>query len=58
MVADLDDNIVFENIQNNDISLSLKGLTAFKQQAETAKHTLQREHRQLNRLGILTTALK
>ncbi|BDR99734.1 MULTISPECIES: hypothetical protein [Pseudomonadati] len=37
MVADLDDNIVFENIQNNDISLSLKGLTAFKQQAETAK---------------------
>ena len=37
MVADLDDNIVFENIQNNEINLSLKGLTAFKQQAETAK---------------------
>ena len=37
MVADLDDNIVFENIQNNETSLSLKGLTAFKQQAETAK---------------------
>ena len=37
MVADLDDNIVFENIQNNEISLSLKGLTAFKEQAETAK---------------------
>lgn len=37
MVADLDDNIVFENIQNNEINLSLNGLTEFKQQAETAK---------------------
>lgn len=37
MVANFDDNIVFENIQNNEISLSLKGLTAFKQQAKTAK---------------------
>lgn len=37
MVMDFDDNIVFENIQNNEISLSLKGLTAFKEQAKTAK---------------------
>lgn len=37
MVTDLDDNIVFENIQNNDLNLSLNGLTSFKQQAETAK---------------------
>lgn len=37
MVADLDDNIVFENLQNNEINLSLKGLTAFKEQAEIAK---------------------
>src|SRR5699024_9461386 len=36
-VTNLEDNIVFENIQKNDIRLSLKGLTAFKQQAETAK---------------------
>lgn len=44
MVADLDDNIVFENIQNNETSLSLKGLTAFKQQAETAKNILCKEN--------------
>ena len=37
MVMDFDDNIVFENLQNNEINLSLKGLTAFKEQAEIAK---------------------
>jgi len=37
MVAALDDNIIFENIQNNEINLSLNGLTEFKLQAETAK---------------------
>ena len=37
MVADFDDNIVFENIQNGETSMSLFGLVAFKQQAEQAK---------------------
>lgn len=37
MVADFDDKIIFENIQNNEINLSLNGVMAFKQQAETAK---------------------
>ncbi len=37
MVADFDDNIVFENIQNGETNMSLKGLTAFRQQAEQAK---------------------
>ena len=37
MVMDFDDNNVFENLQNNEINLSLKGLTAFKEQAEIAK---------------------
>jgi hypothetical protein len=36
MVADLDDDIVFENIQNGEKNMSLTGLTAFKQQAEQA----------------------
>lgn len=37
MVADFDDNIVFENIQNGETNMSLNGLTEFKQQAEQAK---------------------
>ena len=37
MVADFDDNIKFENIQNGQINLSLEGVEAFKQQAESAK---------------------
>lgn len=37
MVADFDDNIVFENIQNGETNMSLNGLTEFRQQAEQAK---------------------
>lgn len=37
MVADFDDNIIFENIQNGVTNMSLVGLTAVKQQAEQAK---------------------
>ncbi len=37
MVADFDDKIVFENIQNGETNISLTGLTAFRQQAEHAK---------------------
>ncbi|MBS1682671.1 MAG: nuclear transport factor 2 family protein [Bacteroidetes bacterium] len=37
MVADFDDNIIFENIQNGETNMSLVGLTAVKQQAEQAK---------------------
>ena len=37
MVADFDDNIVFENIQNGETNMSLNGLTEFRNQAEQAK---------------------
>ena len=37
MVADFADNIIFENVQNGQINLLLKGLKAFRQQAELAK---------------------
>lgn len=36
MVVDFDDNIVFENIQNDETNMSLKGLTAFRPLAEQA----------------------
>ncbi len=38
MVVDFADNVIFENVQNGQINLSLEGLKAFKQQAERAKN--------------------
>jgi hypothetical protein len=37
MIADFDENIIFENIQNGETNMSLNGLTAFIQQAEQGK---------------------
>ncbi|MFZ1788914.1 MAG: nuclear transport factor 2 family protein [Saprospiraceae bacterium] len=37
MLADFDENIIFENIQNGETNLSLMGLAAVKHQAEQAK---------------------
>lgn len=36
MVLDFDENVVFENIQNGEISMSLSGLKAFREQADQA----------------------
>lgn len=36
MVADLDDTIIFENIQGGETNLVITGLEAFKEQAEKA----------------------
>jgi hypothetical protein len=37
MVQDLDEAIVFENISNGEMDMSLEGIEAFKEQAEQAK---------------------
>ncbi|MDB5021219.1 MAG: hypothetical protein JWQ28_2346 [Pedobacter sp.] len=37
MMMDLDEDIVFENISNGEVSLLLKGCVAFKDQAEQAE---------------------
>ncbi|MCK8143311.1 nuclear transport factor 2 family protein [Flavobacterium sp. I-SCBP12n] len=37
MVRDLDDEIVFQNIQDKEMNMTLNGINAFKQQAEQAK---------------------
>jgi hypothetical protein len=37
MIADFDDKIVFENIQNGEVNMALTGLKEFKDQAEEAK---------------------
>jgi hypothetical protein len=37
MMADFDDKIVFENIQNTEVNMTLSGLKEFRNQAEEAK---------------------
>ncbi|MEG0851261.1 MAG: nuclear transport factor 2 family protein [Flavobacterium sp.] len=37
MIADFDESIVFENIQNGETNLTLDGIKEFKAQAEKAK---------------------
>lgn len=37
MVTDFDETIVFQNISNGEINLSLTGIQAFREQAENAK---------------------
>ena len=36
MVADFDTNVIFQNIQNGEVNMSLTGLLAVRQQAEQA----------------------
>jgi hypothetical protein len=38
MIANLDNNIHFENISNGVTNMTLEGLASFKEQAENAKH--------------------
>lgn len=37
MFADFDESIIFENIQNGEVSMTLAGISALKEQAEQAK---------------------
>jgi hypothetical protein len=37
MIAGFDDTVVFENIQNGEVNMSIAGIAAFRQQAEQAK---------------------
>ncbi|MFD1631021.1 nuclear transport factor 2 family protein [Pseudopedobacter beijingensis] len=37
MTRDFDDNIIFKNIQNDEVNMTLNGISEFKQQAEQAK---------------------
>ncbi len=37
MISDLDDKVIFQNIQNGTITMTLNGINAFKQQAERVK---------------------
>lgn len=38
MLSDLHPDVLFENVSNGETNMTLKGIEAFKQQAEQAKH--------------------
>ena len=37
MTTDMHDDVVFQNIQNGEVNLTLNGIAAFKRQAEQVK---------------------
>lgn len=38
MFAEFDESIIFENIQNGEVNMTLSGISAIKEQAEKAKY--------------------
>lgn len=47
MIRDLDDNIVFQNIQNEEITLELSGIDNFIKQAEEVKNYFKYRHQEV-----------
>jgi len=47
MIRDFDDKIIFKNIQNGEVTMELKGIDAFKQQAEQAKSFFESRQQQI-----------
>ena len=47
MTLDFDDNIIFKNIQNDEVTMTLYGIIAFKQQAEQAKSYFKNRQQQI-----------
>lgn len=50
MLADFDERVVFENIQNGVVTLSLTGISAFKHQAELVKSYFSSRKQQIKSL--------
>nr|WP_231570084.1 nuclear transport factor 2 family protein [Sporocytophaga myxococcoides] len=47
MVRNFDEKIMFENVQNGKVNLSIRGLEAFKQQADQAKDYFERRQQNI-----------
>ena len=47
MTFNFDDNIIFKNIQNDQVNMTLNGIIAFKQQAEQAKAYFESRRQQI-----------
>ena len=47
MTFNFDDNIIFKNIQNDQVNMTLNGIIAFKQQAELAKAYFESRRQQI-----------
>lgn len=47
MTCNFDDNVIFKNIQNGEVNITLNGINAFKQQAEQAKSYFENRRQQI-----------
>lgn len=47
MTRDFDNNIIFKNIQNDEVNMTLNGIGEFKQQAEQAKSFFRNRRQQI-----------
>ena len=47
MTRDFDNNIIFKNIQNDEVNMTLNGIGEFKQQAEQAKSVFRNRRQQI-----------
>lgn len=47
MICDFDDNIIFKNVQNGEVNMTLNGINEFKQQAKQAKSFFDNRRQQI-----------
>ncbi|MBT2591388.1 nuclear transport factor 2 family protein [Pedobacter sp. ISL-68] len=57
MLSDLDNNITFENVSNGETDLTLKGIEAFKKQAEQATLFFSKREQKITGLEIENSAV-
>ncbi len=51
MIADFDESVIFENIQNGEFNLTLTGIKEFTVQPKKAKNISQHENKLLHQLS-------
>lgn len=51
MVRDVDDKIIFKNIQNEEVNMTINGINDFKKQAEEAKNYFERRHQKITSIN-------
>lgn len=51
MVRDLDDKIIFQNIQNGEVNMTINGINDFKKQAEEAKKYFEKRQQKITSIN-------
>lgn len=51
MVRDVDDKIIFKNIQNGEVNMTINGISDFKKQAEEAKNYFEKRQQKITSIN-------